>query len=85
MSLTGPQQGTLAVLAPEEKSRAQSIKNVMADFKTSEFALGNWNELLCAVPNCLELMAICPTVAALPKAQSTPVPAPKNGLAFLTK
>ncbi|KAF2010100.1 hypothetical protein BU24DRAFT_428135 [Aaosphaeria arxii CBS 175.79] len=81
--LTATHKQALTVLAREEEKRALSARQVIADMASSEFFRQNWDELLLAAPNCLELLGNINAISSTKLASTTPLKAPKGGFEHL--
>lgn len=73
MALTAPTKQALDLLAQEEDSRKVNVAEITSDMKNSEFFRQNWDTLLLAAPNCLEILGNINLVAATPWAEATPL------------
>ncbi|QPC72359.1 hypothetical protein HYE68_003111 [Fusarium pseudograminearum] len=81
--LTPTHQRALQILAQEEKARTLTVISTIRDMKTSEFFRQNWDQLLIAAPNCLELLGNVNAVASTKFAETTPLTAPAGKFVFL--
>ncbi|KAI1810151.1 hypothetical protein GGS20DRAFT_595000 [Poronia punctata] len=81
--LTATHRQALQVLAQEEKARSLTVISTIRDMKTSEFFRQNWDQLLIAAPNCLELLGNVNAVASTKLAETTPLTAPANKFTYL--
>ncbi|KAK3996432.1 hypothetical protein QBC44DRAFT_365557 [Cladorrhinum sp. PSN332] len=72
VALTAPAQQGLDVLADQE-SRGINVNEIATDMKNSGFFRQNWDTLLLAAPNCLEILGNVNLVAATPWAEATPL------------
>ena len=73
MALTQSTQDALAVIAHDEETRKVNVTDITTDMKNSEFFRQNWDSLLIAAPNCLEIIGNINLVAATPWAEATPL------------
>ncbi|KAJ4315052.1 hypothetical protein N0V84_008564 [Fusarium piperis] len=82
-SLTTVHKEGLAVLVREQEKRTLSVTATIKDMASSEFFRQNWDELLVAAPNCLELLRNINAMASTKLASTTPLKAPAKGFTYL--
>lgn len=78
-ALTTVHKEGLTVLVREQEKRTLSVTATVKDMASSEFFRQNWDELLVAAPNCLELLGNINAVASTKLASTTPLKAPADG------
>jgi hypothetical protein len=81
MALDAPTAQALAILTRDEENRKVSVNEITTDMKNSEFFRQNWDNLLLAAPNCLEILGNINLVASTPWAEATPL---KGKFRYLT-
>ncbi|KAI0388802.1 hypothetical protein F5Y17DRAFT_179388 [Xylariaceae sp. FL0594] len=69
----------LQLLAEEENARTLTVASTIQDMKASVFFRQNWDELLLATPNCLELLGIINAAGSTRLARATPLRASDDG------
>lgn len=79
--LTPAQKRGLLVAEQEQKARNLTVISTIRDMKQSEFFRNNWDSLLIAAPNCLELLGNINSVASTKLAETTPL-SPPSGKSF---
>ncbi|RAL01388.1 uncharacterized protein BO80DRAFT_434625 [Aspergillus ibericus CBS 121593] len=83
MALTVAHKETLDLLAREEQAQKATVTKIVEDLKTSEFFRQNWDNLLLAAPNCLELLGNCNAIASTRGAAQVTITPPPNGFKYL--
>jgi hypothetical protein len=73
MALTTTAQTALAVLTKEDENRSVVASEISKDMKNSQFFSQNWDNLLLAAPNCLEIMGNINLLASTRWAETTPL------------
>lgn len=76
--LSPVQKRGLAIAAQEQKARNLTVISTIRDMKQSEFFRNNWDSLLIAAPNCLELLGNINSVASTKLAETTPLSPPRG-------
>ncbi|PYI11396.1 hypothetical protein BO78DRAFT_413862 [Aspergillus sclerotiicarbonarius CBS 121057] len=83
MALTVAHKETLDLLAREEQAQKATVTKIVEDLKASEFFRQNWDNLLLAAPNCLELLGNCNAIASTRGAAQVTITPPPNGFKYL--
>ncbi|EIN12622.1 hypothetical protein PUNSTDRAFT_130880 [Punctularia strigosozonata HHB-11173 SS5] len=80
MALTSEENNALSRL--DQQKRA-TVKSASFDIQSSVFFKNNWDTLLIAAPNCLELLGTCMIAASTKLTQTTTLTPPQNGFKYL--